>query len=173
MDCRCSNTSRSRREPRGTAHWRRRSLRVGRGVELRNLIVVEPAVGSTPPWAGVTPAPSEGKERCGTSSLLEVFGGRNPNLPLSEGRSARAEGERRERYNAGHITDARCAAVERRNSSLRIEIKRVGVGALSGVAPLPATPLRGFRRPLLGQGEVRISDALAFICTALLEICAR
>jgi hypothetical protein len=40
----------------------------------------------------------------------------------------------------------------------RIEfvVKRVGVGAMSGVVPLPATPLRGLRRPLLGQGEVRI-----------------
>ena len=27
----------------------------------RNFILVEPAVGSTPPWAGVTPAPSEEK----------------------------------------------------------------------------------------------------------------
>ena len=27
-----------------------------------NLIVVEPAVGSTPPWAGVTPAPSVKKK---------------------------------------------------------------------------------------------------------------
>src|ERR1700746_1925405 len=29
---------------------------------MRNLIVVEPTVGSTPPWAGVTPAPSEKRE---------------------------------------------------------------------------------------------------------------
>jgi hypothetical protein len=38
------------------------------------LFNVEPAVGSTPPWAGVTPAPSgEDKRRCGTSSLLELM----------------------------------------------------------------------------------------------------
>jgi hypothetical protein len=31
-------------------------------------------VGSTPPWAGVTPAPrSKDKKRCGTSSLLELI----------------------------------------------------------------------------------------------------
>jgi dimeric dUTPase (all-alpha-NTP-PPase superfamily) len=32
---------------------------------------VEPAAGSTPPSAGVTPAPGI-KKKCGTSSLLEV-----------------------------------------------------------------------------------------------------
>ena len=38
------------------------------------LFNVEPAVGSTPPWAGVTPAPSgKDKRRCGTSSLLELI----------------------------------------------------------------------------------------------------
>src|ERR1700722_12280289 len=40
----------------------------------------------------------------------------------------------------------------------RIVVRRVGVVALSGVVPLPATPLRGLRRPLLGQGEVRIGQ---------------
>ena len=38
-----------------------------------------------------------------------------------------------------------------------IVVRRVGFRTMSGVAPLPATPLRGLRRPLLGQGEVRIS----------------
>jgi hypothetical protein len=41
------------------------------------LIVVEPAVGSTPPWAGVTPAPSENREMLRTTFrsrlLLKTF----------------------------------------------------------------------------------------------------
>lgn len=41
---------------------------------------------------------------------------------------------------------------------LCIAIKRVGRGATSGFAPRPATPLRGLRRPLLGQGEVRTNQ---------------
>src|SRR6202522_2912332 len=77
------------------------------------------------------------------------------NLPLSEGRSARAEGARRGGCNARYGNCASCAAVGRRRWGLRIAIKRVETGELSGVAPHPATPLRGFRRPLLGQGEVR------------------
>src|SRR5579871_4801208 len=36
----------------------------------RNLIVVEPAVGSTPPWAGVTPAPSDKKSQNGEDAIL-------------------------------------------------------------------------------------------------------
>jgi hypothetical protein len=49
----------------------------GRG----DLIVVESAVGSTPPSAGLTPAPSIQKDqRCGISSLLELLGPRRPNL---------------------------------------------------------------------------------------------
>src|SRR5271154_2752126 len=37
-------------------------------------------------------------------------------------------------------------------------VRRVDIGAASSIAPLPATPLRGFRRPLLGQGQVRRED---------------
>jgi hypothetical protein len=48
--------------------------------------------------------------------------------------------------------------LSKQRPDVHIEVRRVGIGALSRVAPLPATPLRGLRRPLLGQGEVRISD---------------
>src|ERR1700678_253309 len=59
MDCPCWNTSRSQQARKDIARSRRRSSRVGRGVELRNLIVVKPAVGFTLPSAGLSPAPSE------------------------------------------------------------------------------------------------------------------
>src|SRR5271170_6639990 len=52
------------------------------------------------------------------------------------------------------------AAVWRRPECLTIVVRRVGNCALSGVAPHPATPLRGFRRPLVGQGEVKNARGL-------------
>ena len=42
----------------------------------------------------------------------------SPNLPLSEGRSARAEGERRERCNAGRCNHARLFFAESRKVAL-------------------------------------------------------
>src|SRR6202142_967987 len=59
MDCPCWNTSRSQQARKDIARSRRRSSRVGKGVELRNLIVVKPAVGFTLPSAGLSPAPSD------------------------------------------------------------------------------------------------------------------
>ena len=41
--------------------------------------------------------------------------------------------------------------------------------AMAGVGPLPATPLRGFRRPLLGQGEVGKAD-LEFAVDSQVEV---
>jgi hypothetical protein len=132
-------------------------------------------VGFKLPSAGVTPAPSTKKEseiaRTRFRSRGSKIGNRlddpDPDLPLSEGRSAPTAG------GAGRGATRAVApgrifllhqsegggAAWRRTQCRSVVIRRVGVGALSGAAPHPATPLRGFRRPLLGQGEViRSSD---------------
>src|SRR5271155_1155299 len=58
-----------------------RSARNGadrRGVRVDGLNV-EPPLGSTPPWAGVTPAPGT-RKRCGNSSLLGLLTGKSQEL---------------------------------------------------------------------------------------------
>jgi hypothetical protein len=115
---------------------------------------VEPTVGSTPPWAGVTPAPGDKKDA----------GRPYHNLSLSEERSARAEGERRERCNACRRNCARLFVVE----SLKVVLLSGGGPGISELRLDELAFVRcqalhltrrhrfssGFRRPPLGQGEV-------------------
>jgi hypothetical protein len=105
---------------------------------MGELIEVEPTVGSTPPWAGVTPAPG---------IKVKMWVRSDPNLSLSEERSARAEGTRRERYNAGRRDHTRRFVTESQKVVLLAGDGPVSMKCrLDESAPVPCLALHLSRR---------------------------